>query len=188
MDLLTGIDTRSSALKLIEPGPTRSDIERILSAGARAPDHGKLAPWQFVVLAGAGRDVLANAMAASLQRRMPQASTAQLDAEKQKSFRAPVIIVVAAHVIAGHKIPESEQAFAVAAATENMFLAAQALGYGAMWKTGEASRDPLVKQALGLESSDHIIALLYLGTNATPGPVRAPLLEGKVRWISGRSD
>src|SRR5215831_11677551 len=116
MDLLTAILTRSSALKLIEPGPTHADLERIMLAGARAPDHGKLAPWRFVVLEGAGREKLANAMSASLQRRISDSSAAQLDAEKQKAYRAPTIIVVAAHVNVGHKIPQGEQVLAVAAA------------------------------------------------------------------------
>ncbi len=172
-------------MKLKAPGPSRAELERILLAGAKAPDHGKLAPWRFVVLEGAGREVLANTMAGSLQGRMPEASAAQLDAERQKPLRAPTIIVVAAHPIRGHKVPEHEQTHAVAAAVQNMFLAAHALGYGVMWKTGEAARDPAVKRALGLEDGDEIVAFLYLGTNAAPGPIRTASLEGKVRWLSG---
>jgi nitroreductase len=152
-------------------------------AGARAPDHGKLAPWRFVVLEGEGRNVLANAMAESLQQRVPGVTAAQLEIERQKPLRAPTIIAVAAHPIRGHKVPENEQIHAVAAATQNMFLAAHTLGYGAMWKTGEAASNALVKQALGLEADDVIVAFLYLGTNASPGPVRAATLEEKVRWI-----
>lgn len=182
MDLLTAIDTRSSSIKLIEPGPTREHLERILLSGTRAPDHGKLAPWRFVVLAGDARAALANAMADMLRAENPSATDAQLAAERGKPLRAPVIVAVAAHVARDHKVPEHEQVHAVAAAVQNMFLTAHALGYGAMWKTGAAARSPLVKRALGFDADDDIVAFLYLGTNATPGPVRAGSLEGKVRW------
>jgi len=183
MDLLTAIDTRASALKLIEPGPSQADLERIMRAGARAPDHGKLAPWRFVVLEAQAREVLSNAMAASLRRRQPQTSDAQLEVERQKPLRAPTIVVVIAHLTHGHKVPESEQIMAVAAAVQNMLLTAHALGVGAMWKTGEAARDVSVKQALGIDTEDEIVAFLYLGTIVTAGPVRAGSLEGKVRWV-----
>ena len=182
MDLLTAIDTRSSSIKLIEPGPSREHLERIMLSGARAPDHGKLAPWRFVVLEGVARDALADAMAAMLRAENPSVTDAQLGVERGKSLRAPVIIAVAAHLTRNHKVPEHEQVHAVAAAVQNMFLTAHDLGYGAMWKTGAAARSPLVKQALGFESDDEIVAFLYLGTNATPGPVRKGSLEGRVRW------
>ena len=87
MDLFSAIDSRASSLKLVAPGPSRVDIERIISAGVRAPDHGKLAPWRFAVLEGAGREVLGNAMAASLQKRSPEISAAQVDTERQKPMR-----------------------------------------------------------------------------------------------------
>ncbi|HYM36006.1 MAG TPA: nitroreductase [Steroidobacteraceae bacterium] len=183
MDVFTAIDTRASSLKLVEPGPSHADLERIMLSGTRAPDHGKLTPWRFVVLEGAGRHVLANAMATSFKQRVPQATDAQLEAERKKPLRAPTIIVVAARIVREHKIPAHEQIMAVAAAVENMFLSAHALGYGVMWKTGEAARDPFVKQALGLNADDEIVSFLYLGTNETPGPVRVGSLESKVRWI-----
>jgi len=182
MDLLTAIDTRSSSIKLVEPGPTRDQLERIMLSGTRAPDHGKLAPWRFVVLEGASREVLADAMAEMLRSDKPDSSDARLQAERGKPLRAPVIIAIATQLTRNHKVPEHEQVHAVAAAVQNMFLTAHALGYGAMWKTGAAARSSLVKQALGFNADDEIVAFLYLGTNATPGPVRSTALEGKVRW------
>ncbi len=183
MNLFTAIDTRASSIKLVAPGPSRVDLERILLAGTRAPDHGKLAPWRFVVLESVGREVLGNAMAAALQSSRSECTDAHLATEREKPMRAPTIIAVAAHLVRLHKVPEIEQLQAVAAAVQNMFLAAHALGYGAMWKTGAATRAPQVKEALGFTADDEIVAFLYLGTNAVPGPVRAGSLEGKVRWL-----
>jgi nitroreductase len=184
MNLFTAIDTRASSLKLVAPGPARGDLERILLAGTRAPDHGKLAPWRFVVLEGASRAVLGNAMAEALRAGRSDCTEAHLAAEREKPMRAPTIIAVAAHLVRLHKVPELEQVQAVAAAVQTMFLAAHALGYGVMWKTGAATRATQVREALGFTADEEVVAFLYLGTNATPGPVRAGSLQGKVRWMA----
>ena len=182
MDLIEGIESRTSALKLSEPAPTRAHIEQIIKAGTRAPDHGRLRPWRFVVIEGDARKKLGEAMANILRVKMPDASQAQLDAEAGKVMRAPTIIVAGAK-ISKAKIPEIEQVSAVAAALQNMFLAAHALGYGAMWKTGGVAYDKNVKEMLGLAAEDHIVGLLYLGTTAQAGPLVAAPLDGVVRWL-----
>jgi nitroreductase len=182
MDLIEGIESRTSALKLSEPGPTRPHIEQIIKAGTRAPDHGRLRPWRFVVVEGDARKKLGEAMANILRAKMPDVSQTQLDAEAGKVMRAPTIIVVGAK-ISKAKIPEIEQVGAVAAALQNMFLVAHALGYGAMWKTGGVAYDKNAKEMLGLAAEDHIVGLLYLGTTAQPGPLVPAPLEGIVRWL-----
>ena len=67
------------------------------------------------------------------------------------------------------KVPEIEQISAAAAAAQNLFLAAHALGYGVMWKTGPAAYDPGVKDAVGLQPQDHIVAIMHLGTRVGEG-------------------
>lgn len=180
MDLLEGIESRTSALKLREPAPSRVDVERIIKAGTKAPDHGRLRPWRFIVLEGEARKRLGAAMADMLRAKTPDASQAQLDAEAAKPLRAPIIIAVGAAITKG-KIPEIEQVAAVAAAIQNMFLAAHALGYGAMWKTGAAAYDRNIKELLGLAAEDHIVGFLYLGSIATAGPSVATPAE--IRWL-----
>ncbi|HEY6641206.1 nitroreductase [Povalibacter sp.] len=182
MDLLSGIESRTSAIKLTDPAPTGEHIERIIGAAVRAPDHGRLRPWRFVVLEGDARLALADAMGDLLLRKNPAATAEQLDRERRKPLRAPAIIAVAAHITPG-KIPEIEQVLAVGAAVQNMMLAAHALGYGAMWKTGGAAYDAGIKQMLGLSADDHIVAFLYLGTTAVPGPRAPSSTEGIVRWL-----
>lgn len=183
MDLLTAIDTRSSAVRLAEPGPTAADIERILQSGVRAPDHGRLAPTRFVVLRKEGLERLGEAMAQSLRRACPDASRERLDGERKKAFRAPLVIVVAARLNHEHKVPAPEQMSAVAAGVQNMFLTAHALGYGAMWKTGAAAYDAEVKTALGLAPADQIMAFLYLGAPTGRGPVKPTTLDSVVSWM-----
>jgi len=183
MDLLDGIESRTSALKLTEPAPSREQLQRIIAAGTRAPDHGRLRPWRFIVLEGDARRQLGDAMAAMLLAKMPGASPEQLDSERRKPLRAPAIVVAAAHITKG-KIPEMEQVLAVGAAVQNMMLAAYSLGYGAMWKTGGAAYDARTKQLLGLAPEDHVVAFLYLGTVGAAGPVvPAPLDDSVLRWL-----
>jgi nitroreductase len=175
MDLLEGIGSRTSPLKLTAPAPSAEQLEQIIRAGTRAPDHGRLRPWRFTVFEGAAREKLGDAMASCLRSRVPNSPQEHLDAERGKAMRAPVIVVVGAKISKG-KIPEIEQVTAAAAASQNMLLAAHALGFGAMWKTGAAAYDPTVKALCGLAPEDHIVAIVYLGTVASPGPlVEAPV-------------
>lgn len=185
MDLATAINTRSSAVRLSEPPPTRADIERILAAGTRVPDHGRLAPARFVVLQSEGLERLSAAIAASFLKRNPDATADQLAAERKKALRAPVIIAVAARVNREHKVPPIEQMSSVAAGVQNMFLMAHSLGYGAMWKTGGPAYDPDVNTALGLLPDDQIMAFLYLGTLDAKGPIKSKssTLDDVVKWM-----
>jgi nitroreductase len=183
MDLFTAIDTRASAVRLDAPAPGPEQLDRILRSGVRTPDHGRLSPWRFVVLEGPAREVLGDAMAAALKRKVADCSEALQETERAKARRAPMVIAVAARVDREHKVPEIEQVMAVAAGVQNMMLSATACGYGAMWKTGDAAYDASVKQALGLEATDHIVAFLYLGTPVAQGTAREPSLDGLVKVL-----
>ena len=172
MDLFTAIDTRCSAITLQEPAPSREHILRIIEAGAHAPDHGKLAPWHFVVIEGTARYALGQALVAALLSKDPAATIEQQARERDKVLRAPCIIAVAARVHKMNKVPEIEQVLA------------HALGYGVMWKTGTGAYSPQVKEALSLHVDDQIVAFLYLGKTATPGTMRPAAVENRVTWLA----
>lgn len=184
MDVLDAINSRASAVRLDKPAPSREQMTKILEAGARAPDHGKLAPWRFIVLENESRNILGKAMMESMKASMPGVSDADLERERAKVDRAPVIVVVAAKTVdKGDKIPQIEQVLAAGAATQNVFLAANALGFGAMWKTGGAAYDPIVKRAVGLEAEDHIVGFVYVGSVVTPGQPKKPNMEGRIQFL-----
>jgi nitroreductase len=175
MDALHAILNRSSAITLGEPAPSPEQLNIILEAGKAAPDHGRMQPWRFIVIEGEARNILGKTFAELKRAGNPDATPEALAKETGKAFRAPTIIAVAASVTEGVKVPVIEQVMAVAAATQNMFLAAYALGLGAMWKTGGPAYDASLKTALGLAPADHIVAFLYLGTRTdsnTPAPKR----------------
>ena len=165
MEALDLLLTRESALKLDAPGPSQKDLDTIFASAVRAPDHGRLRPWQFVVIDSDHREAFGELMAQSVLRRMPDAPEEMLQRERAKAMRAPTIIVAAAKVQKTHKIMPFEQIGSAAAATQNIMLAASALGYGAMWKTGDAAYDPEVKAAFGLTPDDEIMGFIYVGTN-----------------------
>jgi nitroreductase len=183
MDALTAIFTRSSAAKLSEPAPSREQLEILLKAGAKAPDHGRLIPWRFVVLEGKARERLGDALARIRSLKEPNAPEAALTQERAKALRAPVVIAVAAHIDRSGRIPEIEQLLAVGAGVQNMLLAAHAMGLGAMWKTGEAAYDESVNRMLGLGPDDRIVAFLYLGTLAQKGQGREIDVQSLTTWL-----
>ena len=164
MELIAAIQTRSSAARLAGPGPTPEQLDVLLAAAARAPDHGRLKPWRFIVLKGAVREAFTTAAADAKRARLPDMTAEQFAAERGKLDRSPTIVVIGCAVNRDQaKIPEIEQVVAVGAAAQNLFLAAHDLGYGVMWKTGAAAYDSAVKATLGLRPDDHIVAIMHLG-------------------------
>jgi nitroreductase len=183
MDAFEAILARRSIGRLVEPGPAGSDLDRILQAALAAPDHGELRPWKLVVLAGEAKDAFGAVLADAYVQRCESLGAAptegQLTKERTKLGRAPVVLVVAAVHRHSNKIPWEEQFAAGAAAAQNALLAATALGYGSMWRTGDAAFDLRVKEALGLGPHDAIVGFLYLGTPAegSDKPPRHPNLH-----------
>ena len=175
MELLEAITTRASAARLIPPGPSRSELERILLAASKAPDHGRLRPWRLIVLEGELRERFAQAAAEAKRTRVPTLTDEQVRAQRMKLLASPTLLVVACAVTKPHKIPEIEQVIATGAATENLFLAAHSLGFGVMWKTGAAAYDGKVKSVLGLAPEDHIVGIMHLGTRPADKSARGAM-------------
>jgi nitroreductase len=182
MDALTAIRTRQSPLRLGEPAPDDTTLRQALSAAVSAPDHGRLRPWRFLIVRGEARSELAEVLAQSRSRREPSPTEAELAREREKAFRAPLIVVAAAHPVVHPKVPEIEQIIATGAAVQNLLLAVHALGYGAFWRTGEAAYDSAVKAAFGLAPQDSIVGLLYIGTPLSAPPPRPEIPLNAVVW------
>jgi nitroreductase len=166
--------TRRSARALTEPGPDAAALDLILASAARAPDHGRLRPWRFLLVRAEARLRFGALLAAHLLREHPGTNEETLERERAKALRAPLIVVLGAHLDAGVKIPAVEQLLACAAAAEAMMLASVALGFGAMWKTGSAAYDVQVREALGFAATEAIVGFLYLGTEVVSAAPAAP--------------
>ena len=188
MSVLETIKHRRSIGKMTEQHPDKQQIQTILEAGTHAPNHHNVQPWHFFVLAGKAREDLGKVMAESLADRLGETESPQalalLNKERGKLLRSPVIIVIASEHPDNPKVVEIENIEACAAAAQNMLLAAQEMGLAGIWRTGAPAYDPRVKNWLGLETEDHIVAFLYIGYPAMEASERRPIpVEGKTRWL-----
>src|SRR5437763_1473026 len=174
--------TRRSARTLAEPGPDEGALGLIFASAAHAPDHGRLRPWRFVLVRGAARERLGKLFAEHARRVRPELSAEALERERVKALRAPLIVVVGAECNPALKIPVIEQTIAAGAAAHPMMLAAVALGFNAMWRTGGLAYDELVKRALGFGPTDALVGFLYLGSETgPPAPVESREWRDRVR-------
>jgi len=163
MDTIQALTSRSTAKSYGDIPPTKDHLATILEAAVRAPDHGRLRPWRFMLIEGAQRQKFGDILAAAALRRTPALSAGDLQRERDKAMRAPLVIVVACRAVPGTKVPIIEQILAAGAAAQNILLGLHNFGYAAAWKTGESAYDPEVKKALGFAVDDHIVAFIYAG-------------------------
>ncbi len=187
MSVFEIIKQRRSIGKTTGERPSRGQIERLLAAATHAPNHHKVQPWKFIVLAGSAREETGALMAASLAGRLEDTSSekaqAMLNKERNKLMRSPVVIVVAAEIPHQPNVLEIENIEATAAAVQNMLLAGEEMGLACMWRTGDAAYDARVKQWLGLAPEEHIVSFLYVGFPAIPHLERKPIpFEEKTTW------
>ncbi|MGH2387450.1 MAG: nitroreductase family protein [Chloroflexota bacterium] len=191
--VLAALRDRRSATKLKADPVPRELIEQVIEAAGWAPNHRLTEPWRFVVLAGEAREALGDVMASSLRARLAdpegEAARAQLEKERRKPLRAPVLVAVAALPSSDPRVVEAEEIAAVAAAVQNMLLAAEALGLGAMWRTGAAALDPAVKSFLALPAPAHLMAFVYLGyPEPAPRRPRQSAAKQHTSWLGRPSE
>lgn len=122
---------------------------------------------------GEGRARLGSLMADALRASNAEVAEPEIERERAKPLRAPLVITLAAQPNPAHKVPVIEQVFAATAAGAQLMLAANALGYAAAWRTGAAAHNPLVRRGLGLTDDASIIGFFYVGTES-PGGSRLP--------------
>lgn len=173
LDLL--LSRRSGSAKAMTgPGPSPEQRDAILTAAARAPDHGKLFPWRFIVFEGEARHRMGNLLAEALAETEPNAGADRLDMERARFLRAPLVIAVVSHVREAIKIPEWEQILSAGAVCQLMLIAAHASGFVGNWLTEWYAFHAGVKEKLGLKPGERIAGFVYIGHPAEP-------LEERVR-------
>jgi nitroreductase len=166
MNAMELLSSRRSVGKLKEPAPDAGVIDRVVRAALRAPDHGALRPWKVLLFRGEARGKLGNLFVDSLLRRSPAASDGEIDKERNKVLRAPLVIAVAATIKPSPKAPEIEQLLSAGCVMHGLLLGFQAEGFGSVWKTGGAAYDETLVAALGLARTDKLVGYLYVGTPA----------------------
>ena len=169
-DAIELLTTRSSckAVALTAPGPSAAEIDQLLTIACRVPDHGKLAPWRFILFEGDARLAAGAAIATSFRAKYPDAQPEQVEYERKRLAHAPLVVAVVSRAAPHVKIPEWEQVLSAGAAAMNLVLAAHALGYGANWITGWYAYDRGVLDALGLAAHERVAGFIHIGTPSGP--------------------
>jgi len=161
----TALATRRSGKPrdLVAPGPDAEQLARILAVATRTPDHGKLAPWRFIVIDD--RDAFAALLRRAFLAERPGTGDAELATVEQFAYQAPVLVVALSSPKADSPIPFWEQQLSAGAACMNLLHAANAIGFAGGWLTGWAAYSDAVRDALAAPP-ERIAGFLFLGTPA----------------------
>jgi len=146
------------------PGPSPEELDTILTVGARVPDHGKIAPWRFIVFEGDAGARAGEVIGAVFARNKPEATREEIAGERARLTEAPLVIAVVSAPKPHPKVPAWEQELSAGAACLNIVTAATALGYGANWLTGWIAYDRDVLTGLGLKDGEQLAGFIHIGT------------------------
>lgn len=173
-DAIELLKTRRSVKprEMTGPGPSPTELETILTIGARVPDHGKLAPWRFIIFEGEARQRAGEVIAKVFARKNPGAAAADIETERKRLTDAPLVIGVVSFTRPHPKVPPWEQELSAGASVMNIVTAATALGYGACWLTGWFAFDRDVLDGLGLKADEKLAGLVHIGTSTKPSEDR----------------
>ncbi|WP_089161948.1 nitroreductase family protein [Caballeronia sordidicola] len=181
-DALNVLMTRQSHWPLAEPAPDDSQLQQIFDAALRAPDHGALRPWRFVLIRGDARLKLGELLVDLSCARAPGEPRSAHEHRGRRALAAPVVIALVVSLTRETKVPELEQVLCVGAAAMNMLNAIHALGFGGFWATGPDSYEPHMHRALGLTERDRLLGFLFVGT--PPDGVRAVERPASGRYVT----
>jgi nitroreductase len=148
---------------MIAPGPDAARLRAIMEAAIRVPDHGKLNPWRFVIIADDQRGRLSDLLTAAYRTERPDAGRLEIEAMDQFARQAPTLVVALSSPVTGSKIPLWEQQLSVGAACMNLLNAAHASGFVANWLTGWPTYSDIVRDAFG-GPDDRIAAFVFIGS------------------------
>ncbi|MDB5565911.1 MAG: nitroreductase [Tardiphaga sp.] len=173
-DIIEFLKTRRSVKprEMNGPGPSPTELETILTIGARVPDHGKLAPWRFIVFEGDARSRAGDVIAAVFARKNPDAPVDDIEVEKRRLMEAPLVIAVVSVTKPHPKVPPWEQELSAGASAMNILTTATALGYGANWLTGWYAFDRDVLDGLGLLPNEKLAGFIHIGKSSKPNEDR----------------
>lgn len=163
LDLLLTRRSVAAAL-LVAPGPDAEQLQTLLTIASRVPDHGKLAPWRFIVFEGEGRVEAGRRLATIAAARQPDISEARLEEERQRFAKAPLVVAVVGRAAEHVKIPVIEQIYSAGAVCLNLEIGAHAMGFGACWLTEWPAYDAEARAALGLTDAETIVGFIHIGT------------------------
>ena len=163
--LLHLLATRRSVapVALSGPGPSAEELATLLKTAARVPDHGKLAPWRFIVFSGEARGRAGAVIAAVFAQDNPNAPPDRIAAEAKRLAHAPLVVAVVSRAAPHVKIPEWEQVLSAGAVCMNLSTAVNAMGFSCAWLTEWYGYDRRVLAQLGIEPQEKLAGFVHIG-------------------------
>lgn len=152
---------------MVAPGPDSAQLRQILEVASRTPDHGKLAPWRFVVVRADQRDAFHDTLRAAYLAGKPDAGRLELEAIDQFAHQAPTLVVALSRPAHASHIPLWEQELSAGAACMNLLAATHALGFVGGWLTGWAAYSDAVRDAFG-GKDEKIAGFIFIGSPSRP--------------------
>ncbi len=186
MILADYLNTRRSipAFQMCEPGPDRAQIRDMLRLAVRVPDHGKIAPWRFVVYQGARRAEIGEALLSLALTKKPGLPDDMIEVERARFTRAPVVIAVISTAGPHAKIPEWEQVMSAGAVCLNLLMAANSKGFVSNWLTEWFAYDEDAFAILGIHKGEKVAGFIHIGSTLFPIVERPrPDLDQIVSWV-----
>ncbi|TCL97047.1 nitroreductase [Rhizobium sp. PP-WC-2G-219] len=172
------------AFQMCEPGPGKAEIEEMLTLASRVPDHGKLAPWRFIVYRGEERGRISADLARLALEAKPDLSEEMIKVENTRLTRAPVVIAVVSTAAPHAKVPEWEQVMSAGAVCLNLLMAANALGYCSNWLSEWFAFDQRAFSVLGIRDNEKVAGFIHIGSPQVPPTERPrPALSDIVTWV-----
>lgn len=174
------------AFQMSEPGPEKAEIEEILRLASRVPDHGKIAPWRFIVYRGEERERLGDELLKMALDAKPDLSEEMIKVERTRFTRAPVVVAVVSKAGPHIKIPEWEQLMSAGALCLNIIFAANAHGWVANWLTEWFAYNEAAYPLLGVQAGEKVAGFIHIGSTSFPAIERPrPELTETVTWVGG---
>lgn len=163
-----------SPKRLVEPGPSVVQLDRLFVAAAAAPDHGQLLPWRFVIVPQDKRGLLADVFALALIDRDPGATMVQIEAAREKAHRAPLLMLAVARLVSEQEpeIPDLERMVSLGCAVQNMLLASHAMGFGSGLTSGQAMASPRMRTLFTLSEDETAVCFVNVGSVSKRKPPR----------------
>ncbi|MCV3764138.1 nitroreductase [Rhizobium sp. TRM95796] len=183
--LIDYLRTRRSipAFQMREPGPSKEEVDAMLTLASRVPDHGKLAPWRFIVYSGPVRERISLELSAIRKGDQPDLSEEMVKVEETRFTRAPVVIAVVSRAAPHAKIPEWEQVMSAGAVCLNLLMAANAHGYVSNWLSEWMAFDERAFPILGVQPGEKVAGFIHIGSTDFPVVDRPrPELSDIVNW------
>ncbi|MFT2211918.1 nitroreductase family protein [Rhizobium giardinii] len=172
------------AFQMGGPGPGTAEIEEMLKLASRVPDHGKLAPWRFIVYRGEERARISGELAKMALAAKPDLSEEMIKVENTRLTRAPVVVAVVSKAAPHFKVPEWEQLMSAGAVCLNLLMAANAHGFASNWLTEWYAFDEKAYPLLGVQPGERIAGFIHIGTPQVPPTERPrPELADIVTWV-----